>query len=93
MPAPPGLAPAPTRRNHVNGSKDTAVSAALISRYVAVAKAQPALADMPASKVGRIVRRFIAAGLHERDLIEWVTSYADPTARQAIRNVDRERGW
>lgn len=26
---PPGLAPAPTRRNHVSGGKDTAVSAAL----------------------------------------------------------------
>lgn len=26
-------------------------------------------------------------------LIEWVTSYADPTAREAVRNVDRERGW
>ena len=28
---PPGLAPAPTRRNHVNGGKATSVSAALIS--------------------------------------------------------------
>ncbi len=88
---PPGLAPAPTRRNHVNGSKDTAVSAALISHYVGIAKAQPELADMPASKVGRVVRRFIATGLHERDLIHYVTTYADPTARQAIRNVMRER--
>ncbi len=92
MPAPPGTAPAPSRRHHVNGTKDTAVSAALISRYVAVAKAEPTLADVPASKLGRTVRAFIAAGLHERELLDYVVSYSDPTAETAIRNVMRTRG-
>lgn len=91
MPAPPGLAPAPTRRNHVNGSKDTAVSAALISRYVTIAKADPALANVPASKIGRLVREFIATGLHERDLVGYVVGYSDPTGETAVHNVMRER--
>jgi hypothetical protein len=91
MASPPGLAPAPARRNHVFGSKDTAVSAALVSRYVAIAKAQPDLADVSANKVSRIVRSFIAAGLHERDLVSYVVGYADPTGETAVRNVMRER--
>lgn len=32
-------------------------------------------------------------GATRYSLIEWVTSYADPTARQAVQNVDRDRGW
>jgi hypothetical protein len=91
VPAPPGTQPAPTRRNHVFGGKDTAVSAALFSRYVTIAKAQPELADVSANKVSRIVRSFIAAGLHERDLVSYVVGYADPTGETAVRNVMRER--
>lgn len=87
MSAPPGTGPASSRRNHVNGCRDTAVGAALISRYVSIAKADPALAEVPASKVGRLVRQFIAAGLHERDLITYVVGYADPTGDAAVRNV------
>jgi hypothetical protein len=65
--------------------------------------------NLSQSRLSRIVRAYIAENVHrpvystlddildsrpERySLIEWVTSYADPTARQAIRNVDRERGW
>lgn len=91
--APPGLAPAPARRNHVNGSHATTVGTALISRYVAIAKADPALSDVPASKLGRLVRRFVATGRPERDLVSYVVGYADPTGEAAARNVDRSRGW
>lgn len=61
------------------------------------------------SRLSRIVRAYIADQVERPvsstlddlidepatrySLIEWVTSYADPTARQAVRNVDRERGW
>jgi hypothetical protein len=61
------------------------------------------------SRLSRIVRAYIAervdrptygtlddiidSGWARYSLIEWVTSYADPTAREAVRNVDRERGW
>lgn len=90
---PPGLAPAPTRRNHVNGSHDTMVGAALISHYVAIAKADPALADVRASRLGRLVRRFIATGQPERDLVSYVVGYSDPTGEAAVRHVLRERGW
>lgn len=92
MAPPGGQTAARTRRNHVNGGTDTSVSAALISCYVALAKAQPAMADVPASTVGRIVRRFIAASLHERDLTAWVIAYNDPTGEQAVRNVMRGTG-
>ena len=91
MPAPPGLAPAPTRRNHVSGGKDTAVSAALVSHYVAVAKADPALWDVSANKVSRAVRAFIASGQQERDLVGYVVGYSDPTGETAVRNVMRDR--
>jgi hypothetical protein len=87
MPRPPGAAPAPTRRNHVDGGKQTAISAALVSRYVTICKADPALAEFSANKVSRVVRRFIAAGLHERDLGGYVVGYADPTGETAVRNV------
>lgn len=89
MSAPPGLAPASTRRNDVFGGKDTTVSAALVSRYVAIAKQDPALAEVSANKVSRIVRQFISAGLHERDLVTYVVGYADPTGETAVRNVMR----
>jgi hypothetical protein len=88
---PPGAVPAPTRRNHVFGGKGTSVSVALVSRYVAIAKAQPELANVSANKVSRIVRSFIAAGLHERDLVSYVVGYADPTGEAAVRNVMREQ--
>lgn len=91
MSAPPGLAPAPARRNHVNGSHATTVSAALISRYVAIAKADPAMAEVPASRIGRLVRGFIASGLHEREFLTYVVGYSDPTGETAVRNVMRER--
>jgi hypothetical protein len=52
---PPGATPAPARRNHVFGGKDTAVSAALVTRYVAIAKSQPELADPSAP--GNTVRQ------------------------------------
>ncbi len=90
---PPGLAPAPTRCESASGKPRTSGDAALTRRYVHIALSDPACAGISVHRVSKIVRRFIAAGRHERDLVEWVTSYADPTARQAIRNVDRERGW
>jgi hypothetical protein len=97
MNAPPGVTPASTRRNDVGGGKDTAVSAALVSRYVSLAKADPALRDVSANKVSRLVRDFLASGLQERELIRYVVGYADPTGETAVRNVMRRarqiRGW
>lgn len=86
---PPGLAPAPTRRNHVSGGKVTSVDAALISGYVTIAKSDPALRDMPANRISRLVRAFIASGKHERDLVSWVIGYADPTGETAVNRVMR----
>ncbi len=91
MSAPPGLRPVLTRRNDVGGGQDTAVSAALVSRYVALCKADPALRDMSANKVSRLVRQFLASGLQERDLVRYVVGYADPTGETAVRNVMRAR--
>lgn len=90
-PGPPDTRPAPTRRNHLGGGTETAVSAALTSRYIAMAKADPACADLSANKIKRAVMRFVAAGLHERDLVRYVVGYADPTGETAVRNVMRER--
>lgn len=61
------------------------------------------------SQLSRIVRGYIATHVERPvlsslddcmdspddcyALIGWVLSYADPTAKEAVRNVDRERGW
>ena len=67
---------------------------------VRLARSSPEIAalDIGQSRLSRIVRAFVVEhrdrprnpGYH---LIPWVLSYADPTARTAVRNVDRERGW
>lgn len=49
----------------------------------------PGVSPTAGAYLGRVIRRFIAAGLHERDLIGWVIAYADPTGEQAVRNVMR----
>jgi len=63
----------------------------LVAQMVSLARQQPELQDASANKVSRLVRAFIAAGLHERDLVPWVIVYADPTGETAVRNVMRER--
>lgn len=88
---PPGLAPAPTRRSNFGRGKATAVNAALFAEYTRVATADPACRDMSVMQVQRAVRRFIASGLHEREFIQYVVGYADPTGETAVRNVMRER--
>ena len=89
--APPGTeAPHGPRWNHV-GEKSGSVGHALVAQMVALARQQPELHDASANKISRLVRNFIAAGLHERDLVAWVTGYADPTGTEAVRNVMRER--
>ena len=90
---PPGLAPAPTRCESASGSQTTSDSAARVRRYVHLAMNDPACAGMSVHRVNKAVRHFIATGRPARDLGDWITSYADPVAREAVRNVDRERGW
>lgn len=90
MPAPPGVLPAQTRRNDV-GSGQTAISAALVSRYVAIAMDDPACAHLSANRVSRLVRRFVGTGRAERDLVSYVVGYSDPTGETAVRNVMRAR--
>jgi hypothetical protein len=88
---PPGVTPgAGARRNHVGGN-GTAVSAALVSRYVTLARSQPELADLSANKISRVVRAFLATGLQEREFLQYVVGYSDPTGETAVRNVMRER--
>lgn len=88
---PPGAAPAPTRRNRVFGGKANAVGAALVTRYVHLAASDPACQNLGVNQINRAVRRFIASGLHEREFIQYVVGYADPTGETAVRNVMRER--
>jgi hypothetical protein len=71
----------------------TAVGTALVRRYVHVAMSDPACADLSVHRVNKAVRKFIAAGLHNKDLVSYVVGYADPTGEAAVRNVTRERGW
>jgi len=78
------------RWNHVS-EKSGLVGHALVAQMVSLARQQPELQDASANKVSRLVRAFIAAGLHERDLVNWIIAYADPTGETAVRNVMRER--
>jgi hypothetical protein len=91
MSAPPGHTPAPTRCESAFGGQATSVGAALIRRYVHLAMSDPSSAGLSVHRVNKAVRRFIAAGLHERDLVSYVVGYADPTGETAVRNVMSER--
>lgn len=88
---PPGRLAAPTRRNCVFGGKDTAISAALVTHYVHMAASDPACQQLGINQINRAVRRFLAEGLAERDLVSYVVGYADPTGETAVRNIMRER--
>lgn len=88
--SPPVGAGAGARRNRV-GEKETAVSAALVTRYVNLARSQPELAELSANKISRVVRQFLAEGLHEREFLRYVVGYADPTGETAVRNVMARR--
>ena len=90
-PAPPGTRPAPTRCESASGSQTQTVGAALVRRYVNVAMIDPAAAHLSVHRVNKIVRRFIADGRAERDLVSYVVGYADPTGETAVRNVMRAR--
>lgn len=89
MAAPPGTRPAQTRRSDFGRGKATAVNAALFAEYTRLATADPACRDLSVMQVQRAVRRFLAEGLAERDLIQYVVGYADPTGETAVRNVMR----
>lgn len=91
MPAPPGSTRTQTRTDHASGGKETAIGAALVTRYVHLAMSDPACAEMSVHRINKVVRRFIAAGQHERDLVSWLISYYDPTGETAVRNVMRAR--
>ena len=86
---PPGHTPTPTRCESASGSQATSVSAALVRRYVHLAMQQPECAGLSVHRINKIVRRFIAAGLAERDFVSYVVGYADPTGETAVRNVMR----
>jgi hypothetical protein len=90
--SPPGTGPAPTRCESAFGGQTTSLGAALVRRYVHLAMSDPACADLSVHRVNKAVRRFINAGLHEKDLVRYVVGYADPTGETAVRNVMRERG-
>lgn len=92
MDAPPGVAPAPTRCEAASGTRpSTSVGAALVRRYVDMAMRDPACAGLSLHRINKAVRRFIAAGMHEREFIRYVIGYADPTGETAVNNVMRER--
>lgn len=87
MPRPPGHAPAPTRWNHSQRKPEGQTVEALVravERHPDVAAA-----GMGHRRIVRVVRRFLAAGLHQRDLVAYVVGYADPTGETAVRNVMR----
>ncbi len=77
---PPGLAPAPTRRNHVSGGTEKAVKAAR--------EQMDSLGlHFSANKLSRLVRRYLAEAATTHTFGAWVIAYADPTGETAVRNV------
>lgn len=99
MPAPPAILPAAGARwNHEQREGKAENPALDPEALVRLARSSPAIAalNIGQSRLSRIVRAYIQedeGGAPRYSLIEWVTSYADPTARDAVRNVDRQRGW
>lgn len=97
MAAPPGSRPpgaanhAQNRTDRASGGNETAVGAALVTRYVHLAMSDPACAELSVHRINKAVRRFIASGLHQREFLHYVVGYADPTGEAAVANVMRQR--
>jgi hypothetical protein len=91
---PPGLAPAPTRWNHSQRGSRAGQPCLDVETLVRAATSSPEVAGLGLGhrKIVRVVRSFIASGLHERDLVAYVVGYADPTGETAVRNVMRGGG-
>ena len=89
MSAPPGATLTPARWNH----SQREATGQTVEALVRAVERHPDVEALNLShrRVVRVVRRFIAAGLHERDLVAYVVGYADPTGETAVRNVMRGR--
>jgi hypothetical protein len=75
MASPPGATrPASAHRNHVGEMVNTI-------------RCCPEFEGTSLNRISRLVRAFVDAGHHERDLVSWVIAYADPTGETAVRNL------
>lgn len=94
MAAPPGTLSRPNALAGLTCS-EKATAPSCLEALVRAAHESPEVAALGLGprKIVRVVRSFITAGLHERDLVGYVVGYSDPTGEAAVGNVFRERGW
>lgn len=91
MNAPPGAA---TRADACWNHSQQEATGPTVEALVRAVERHPDVAPLGIGhrRVVRLVRRFVAQGVAERDLVQYVVGYADPTGETAVRNVMRERG-
>lgn len=95
MPPPAAVADASARWHHEQRGSEVSQPCLDVEALVRFARQSPMVAalNIGQSKLSRLIRSALRAGVDQQNLIGWVIAYADPTGETAVRNVMKGRGW